>query len=124
MLLPRSFEDPCFSATQWPSKLKAILQDLNYTLLECPQCTLIYQQYAWENHEASVVYGRFENTEDLDRPTPIEPLAHKAEDAMIMRLLSKEQKPKGFDYGMGPGQWALMAKAYGCEVAGYDIDPR
>ncbi|MEZ5430290.1 MAG: class I SAM-dependent methyltransferase [Verrucomicrobiales bacterium] len=52
-------------------------------------------------------------------------LSHKAEDAMLIRLLHPGKScPKVFDFGMATGEWALMAKAYGSEVWGTDLDPR
>ena len=45
---------------------------------------------------------------------------------MLIRLLhpGEERRPRVLDYGMGSGDWPLMAKAYGSEVWGTDVDPR
>ena len=51
-------------------------------------------------------------------------LAHKAEDAMLVRLLQPEGRPRVFDYGMGEGHWIRMAAAYDAEAWGSDVDPR
>jgi SAM-dependent methyltransferase len=52
-------------------------------------------------------------------------LCHKAEDAILIRLLCRHvTRPRVLDFGMGDGSWALMAKAFGSDVTGLDIDPR
>lgn len=45
---------------------------------------------------------------------------------MLIRLLHPDEKrrPRVLDYGMGSGEWPLMARAYGSEVWGTDVDPR
>ncbi len=58
------------------------------------------------------------------RVSGLSDLAHKAEDAMLVRLLQPEGRPRVFDYGMGEGHWIVMARAYGAEAWGSDVDPR
>jgi SAM-dependent methyltransferase len=53
---------------------------------------------------------------------PLTELAHLAEDAIHIRLLMPEGRPKVLDFGMNRGDWAAMSGAFGCEIWGTDID--
>ncbi|MEM6911661.1 MAG: class I SAM-dependent methyltransferase [Verrucomicrobiota bacterium] len=117
------FTHKCLRDELHPKASKA-LANREFTVIRCQSCGLVYQVVAWEEPEAEWVYTRFSESGDLEKFRPVQHFAHKAEDAMIVRLLFPEIRPKVLDYGMGLGEWARMATAFGCEVFGFDQDPR
>lgn len=92
-----------------------------YHILHCPRCGLRFQELVPGMAEAAVLYaGGAELGAGKARPLP--ELAHLAEDAIHIRLLMPDRRPKVLDFGMNRGDWAAMSGAFGCEIWGTDID--
>lgn len=106
------------------------LRGLDYRVWYVPATDFYFQESVFDDDEEALrrenIASRLaKNTEQNRREYSLTELSHKAEDAMLIRLLHPGKScPKVFDFGMATGEWALMAKAYGSEVWGTDLDPR
>lgn len=91
----------------------------NYTIKYCPSCDFYYQETSLDLEEAKAFYSS--KSAESSRCRKLSEYAHLAEEAMLIRLLFSDRQPAVLDFGMNTGDWALMAKAYGCKVYGSDI---
>jgi SAM-dependent methyltransferase len=105
------------------------LEDVRYVLRRCPECGLVFQQYApagplaerlyegWIDPEKSYeVFERHRNVECFFPPL--------REIADVIRHFGGE--PQGLqllDFGAGWAHWARLARGYGCEVAVTELAP-
>lgn len=95
-----------------------------YVVLHNPAIDFYFQRSVFEqSEEVERRQGIAERRAEI-RALSLSDLAHKAEDAILVRLLQPEARPRVFDYGMGEGHWIVMARAYGSEAWGSDVDPR
>lgn len=102
-----------------------------FTILHNPQINFYFQKWVFDQEEEvqrreAMAKRQATATAAPARLFTLTELSHKAEDAMLIRLLHRgeERRPRVLDYGMGSGEWPQMAKAYGSEVWGTDVDPR
>ena len=105
-------------------KQRERLAERRYVILHNPGIDFYFQRSVFDQEEEvqrrEGIAGKRLETRQLE----LSDLAHKAEDAMLVRLLHLAGRPRVLDYGMGEGHWAVMARAYGSEVWGTDVDPR
>ena len=103
------------------------LNGVNYVLCECDICGMIFQR---DIPNAALMRRLYEQWIDpskvidlRDEEDSLEYYTLHAQE--IMQIISYFNKlPSSlsfFDYGMGLGKWALMAKAFGCESYGADL---
>lgn len=103
------------------------LTDAKYLIAECKSCGLIYQKYIPNNFLMDKLYGKW-----IDPVKVYE--QHRVQDDLqyysgiakeIMQIIASfDTVPSDldfFDFGMGLGQWALMAKAFGCNAFGLEL---
>ncbi len=102
------------------------LYNAKYTLLKCEKCSLIYQKEIPNDYLMSKLY-------ELHNPDEMQKLAQVRKDAdyylaiareitSVMRWLKKSpHELKLLDFGMGWGEWCLMAKAFGCDAVGSEM---
>jgi SAM-dependent methyltransferase len=107
---------------------QGLLSDCSFVILHNPAIEFYFQRWVFDQEDE---VKRRENI--AARSANLKPklyslteLSHKAEDAITIRLLFPEldRPPRVLDYGMATGEWLLMARAYGAEAWGTDIDPR
>lgn len=107
-----------------------ILKTINYTLFECTACSLIYQRAVPTGEMMSWLYeGLIDPEVALTQHKNEEDLAGSANCATeIMQLIdffsTSPSALKLFDFGMGWGRWALMAKAFGCDAYGFEVSDK
>ncbi|MDD5348649.1 MAG: class I SAM-dependent methyltransferase [Chthoniobacteraceae bacterium] len=105
-----------------------LLRGCNFTILHNRRIDFYFQRWVFdlqvEIARRKGLAGPLPTWDAEGKPSTLASLSHKAEDAMLIRLLCEKPRPRVLDYGMATGEWALMAKAYGCESWGTDIDPR
>jgi 2-polyprenyl-3-methyl-5-hydroxy-6-metoxy-1,4-benzoquinol methylase len=103
------------------------LEGASYILCECNVCRLIFQQEIPGDMLLERIYDRW------IAPTP--PLCqrqfhddlnyHASHAQEIMRVIAYFGEPPSslrfLDFGMGWGEWAVMAKAFGCECYGTEL---
>jgi SAM-dependent methyltransferase len=97
----------------------------NYTLVECATCGLIFQLGIPDAELLTRIY----DAEELHDPEAH--LLHRGFAERRGYAFQVEEMLKYFgrqpadvevlDYGMGPGNWLLMARAYGCRVSGAEL---
>jgi 2-polyprenyl-3-methyl-5-hydroxy-6-metoxy-1,4-benzoquinol methylase len=104
------------------------LKGAYYLLVECAKCRLIFQQVIPDDFLLKRLYEHWVNTEGtLARHRTELRVAHYGwwarEILQILAFLGVETPSSAnfFDYGMGWGRWALMAKAYGCNSYGLEL---
>lgn len=103
------------------------LEGLNYTVYFNPEVDFYFQRIVFSEQEEEIRRRQLAstNSSSAERVATLNDLCHKAEDAILIRLLFRNKgRPRVLDFGMGGGEWALLAKAFGAEVWGTDIDPR
>lgn len=98
------------------------LKDVNFTLCECKDCGLIFQKEVPNNYLMERLYGKWlnqknQNTDDVNLYTD-----YALEISIIIAYLHKPPAELSFfDFGLGWGKWALMAKGFGCESYGAEL---
>lgn len=103
------------------------LEGSEYILNECSSCGMIFQKQIPNNHLMDRLYGNWLDPEKTFN-------AHHKKDGLpyyayyaqeIMQMIAYFNKTpselKFFDFGMGWGRWALMAKAFGCDAYGSEL---
>jgi SAM-dependent methyltransferase len=103
------------------------LQGAVYRLQECEDCGLIFQKYIPNDFFMGKLYGEW-----IDQGKLVK--IHHMQDGLalyslyaqeIMQLIAHFKTAPSllniFDFGMGLGQWALMAKAFGCNAFGLEL---
>jgi SAM-dependent methyltransferase len=83
----------------------------------------VFQEAALEPAEAARFYDTGTHVFARQAQASLSTLAHYAQEIILLRLLTRAARPQVLDYGMGWGRWASLAQAYGCEVAGVEINP-
>jgi 2-polyprenyl-3-methyl-5-hydroxy-6-metoxy-1,4-benzoquinol methylase len=115
-----------FYSSQGPIEL-SYLENGNYILEECFVCDLIYQKEIPNDELMERLYeywmdpkGRFDYYEKNAGLKHY--LNYAQEITRVMAYLNKRPSDlKIFDFGMGWGKWALMAKAFGCDAYGSEL---
>ena len=104
------------------------LKGADYVLVECADCRVIFQKMIPDSFLLKRLYERWVNTEGtLARHRAELKVAHfgwwAREILQILAFLGVDTPSSAdfFDFGMGWGRWALMAKAYGCNSYGLEF---
>lgn len=116
----------------WTAKRKwgKLLAGRDYRIWHHPGIDFYFQESVFDDEEEAVRREKIASRLAAQptgepRGLSLTELSHKAEDALLIRLLHPDKpRPRVFDFGMATGEWSLMAKAYGAEVWGTDLDPR
>lgn len=105
------------------------LDGAQYILQECSSCELIYQRFIPNNEltfrlyekwiDPKVVYEMYERSYPLSYYTYYASIV----EAIINHFGKNPGQLKVLDFSMGWGNWARMAKAFGCEVYGTELSP-
>jgi len=102
------------------------LRDAHYTLLRCEGCDLIYQKEIPDDGFMSRLYALHNPDEMLSTAQAKKDvdyyMAIAREIAFIVHWLKKKPHELDvLDFGMGWGEWCLMAKAFGCNAVGSEM---
>ena len=103
------------------------LENANYILDECNECGLIFQKEIPNDELMERLYEywmdpklRFEYHQKMDDLNHYQYYAREI--TQLIALFKKSPSElKFFDFGMGWGKWALMAKAFGCDSYGSEL---
>jgi 2-polyprenyl-3-methyl-5-hydroxy-6-metoxy-1,4-benzoquinol methylase len=98
----------------------------NYILCECVRCGLIFQKDIPNSTLTKRLYDIWIDPEKAFQRQKQKGLDYYSSCAQeIMRIISFLDKPPAsltfLDFGMGWGEWALMAKAFGCDSYGTEL---
>ena len=103
------------------------LADASYVLCECDKCHAIFQRYIPGETLMERIYEHWIDPQkarvDDHEGGDLQRFAKYAQEIMqIVAFLGKTPSSLDlFDYGMGWGRWALMAKAFGCNSYGTEL---
>ena len=106
------------------------LGDACYVLVECAVCGLIFQSEILNAELMGKLYGSWIDPDKVFRLECEESgyqrsAAHAREIERLLALLGKAPSSlRLLDFGMGWGQWARMAKAFGCDCYGFELCSR
>jgi SAM-dependent methyltransferase len=100
------------------------LEESAYILCECKNCRLIFQRDIPNNIFMKKLYEHWiEPFEHHDQETDFSDYTSNAQE--IMQVISYfEKNPSSlcfFDFGMGHGRWALLAKGFECQSYGTEL---
>lgn len=104
-----------------------VLQDCDYVLDECDRCGLIFQRFIANNDLMTTLYEQWLDPQiDFDANQQQHNLAYYVgiSQEIMMVIDYFKRRPSElvfFDFGMGWGSWARLAKAMGCESYGHDL---
>ncbi|MGI9473006.1 MAG: class I SAM-dependent methyltransferase [Rubripirellula sp.] len=103
------------------------LQDADFTLCECSSCNLIFHESILNDATMEVLYEKWIDPQQaLEQKTSANDLGlymdHAREIPALIAYFEKLPADLSFfDFGMGWGEWALMAKGFGCKSSGTDL---
>lgn len=105
------------------------LDGASYILSECEHCGLIFQTEIPDDFLTERLYEHWINPEIVFQRQQQHKLKYYSSFAQeIMQIISLLGKTPSslqvLDFGMGWGKWALMAKAFGCNVCGTELSSR
>jgi SAM-dependent methyltransferase len=129
-LVDLPYEDPAlenvFSSHYHKPPDTSPLRGFRYLLLACEDCGLAYQCDVPGPAFLPVLYDQWISPENLERAQQSRTLKQSslmaAEVHFLIRCLGmKPGDIRVLDYGMGWGEWANVARAYGCQAAGADL---
>jgi SAM-dependent methyltransferase len=106
------------------------LEEAQYVLEECLDCNLIYQKQIPNDQLMFRLYEKWLDPQRVfEKFEHSYPLSYYADYARVIHDVAayKDRLPatlKVFDFAMGWGNWAVMAKAFGCDVYGSELSPR
>jgi len=97
-----------------------------YSLSNCLNCDLIFQRYIPNDNLMKIIYEEWiDPKKALSDNFNNNNLFYSYYSMEIMRIIAFLKKPsstlKIFDFGIGWGKWALMAKAFGCDAYGSEL---
>lgn len=103
------------------------LEGANFTLIECPDCGVIYQKHIANDALMARLYDRW-----ID-PEKVFAVIDGKQDAAYFMSLAKQvanvvtwfrklpSELSCLDFGMGWGHWCRIARGFGCDVAGVEL---
>lgn len=103
-----------------------LMKDQIYSLQECSNCSLIYQKNILDNEGMELLYNEWIDpniVKNIERDIQMELFAtHTSEILKILTLFNREPSLLKFlDFGMGWGQWLMVAKSFGINTWGSEI---
>ena len=105
----------------------ALLGNAQFTLDECLECGLIYQRFIPNDELMRILYDVWldpaTDYESTEMAYPVQMYVAIAQEitTLIAYLDMRPSQLRFFDFGMGWGKWAIMAKAFGCQSYGHDL---
>jgi 2-polyprenyl-3-methyl-5-hydroxy-6-metoxy-1,4-benzoquinol methylase len=101
------------------------LQGGVYILEQCSQCKLVYQKQIPDEQLTEMVYSGDDLPDVMKYKSQFKIAIYTQNLLSLLELYKKEnRKPVLLDFGMGWGSWAQIARAFGCEVYGFEISER
>ena len=103
------------------------LQGAHYTLVECPECGMIYQKHIGDDATMERLYDRWiDPLKAFAIYDGVHPPAHFIELGRqignVLEVLGKNPREVScLDFGMGWGHWCRVARGFGCQVWGTEL---
>jgi hypothetical protein len=104
----------------------ACLKDFDYELVRCRNCQLGYQRAIPGPELLAEIYEHWvppSERERLQREYTLEDYCYFAEQVqfLVRTLGQRPYSLRVLDFGLGWSEWASMARAFGCQVAGSEL---
>lgn len=105
-----------------------VLQNTDFSLLECKQCDFVFQEFIPDDEVMKILYSEWINSEYTRIRNNQFGLQYFKEIGLeIFSLVKYFKKPphtlKFLDFGMGWAKWIMMAKSYGIQAYGIELAP-
>ena len=102
------------------------LKEALYSLIECTNCGLVYQEFIPNDDLMYRLYEKWIDPDKVKEEHERFPLwYYENYSKQLINLLSYFNKTPNeiqcLDFGMGWGNWCLMAKAFGCKAYGMEL---
>lgn len=106
-----------------------VLDGGTFSVVECTGCGLIFQHMLPSDEILAELYGNWLGRNDplapSKPPMPLDYYTYLAQEVMqliafLQKRHGRERRLRFLDYGMGWGNWAVMAQAFGVEVFGVE----
>jgi 2-polyprenyl-3-methyl-5-hydroxy-6-metoxy-1,4-benzoquinol methylase len=116
-----------YFASQYQGRAELVsLQGLSYELARCCDCRLAFQRMVPGGKLLNEIYERWilpSERERLHAQYTLHDYRYLAEQVqfLVQHFGRSPHSIRTFDFGMGWGEWAAMAKAFGCQVAGAEL---
>ena len=128
-LYHESYESPAlrgFVEGYYHLKLPEGLHGVDYELARCSRCQLAYQRMVPGEQALVELYDKWippDTREILRAANTLEHYRYYADEVvfLIQQLGLPPHSIHVLDYGLGWGEWARMASAFGCNVAGVEL---
>jgi 2-polyprenyl-3-methyl-5-hydroxy-6-metoxy-1,4-benzoquinol methylase len=106
-----------------------LMKEVEYQLCECNNCGLIFQRNCFSEEFMGQIYQQRSLAPEVQARDSVKQLHKSAFYAgevvtMIKMLKRNPENIDALDFGMGWGHWCSMARAYGCNVFGFDVSER
>lgn len=114
------------------ARQRAALQGASFVIRRCDGCSLIYQEEIPNDQLLADLYGNWLGKNDPlaphKPPMPMDYYTYMAQEVMqivafLQRRHGTSRRLRFLDFGMGWGNWAQMAAAFGVEVYGVELSP-
>jgi len=104
----------------------ASLGNFDYEVVRCVRCGLAYQRAVPTDELATRIYEEWilpTEKDRLHRERELNDYRYMAEQVqfIVLHFGLKPSQLRVLDFGMGWAEWASMARAFGCEVAGSEL---
>jgi hypothetical protein len=102
------------------------LTEFHYELVRCGNCQFAYQQTIPDDPLVAQIYDVWippTEKERIRRERTLDDYRYMAEgvEFVIQHFGFRPYELRALDFGMGWAEWASMARAYGCQVAGSEL---
>jgi len=100
------------------------LQKAKYVLIQCNECEAIYQKYIPNTEFMKRIYEKWLSLKSIKASSRIDTKKKERiiqEISELKLILKKKHKLTFLDYGMGNGEWCLIAKTLGINIYGLEL---
>lgn len=124
-LLSVSYADPAMAWLESDPRFAAVgpgLREQAFALRCCRDCTLLFQRTVLSDRGVDRFYQRAGDQPGSAPYLDLRSRAHMAQEAILLRLMSPQREPRVLEFGAGWGRWAEIARAFGCDVRGIEVN--
>lgn len=105
---------------------KEIFEGINYTILKCKSCGMLYQEYILSEENMFLLYESWISAEEsLNKKKYADSNLFARYSSEILRIFNfinkKPHEIRVLEYGMGWGYWLRLAQAFGLNVTGVEL---
>ena len=104
--------------------LTQYLKNEYFSVHQCMNCGLSYQDLVLEENEVSKIYSSENEAAIYDQVHnhSLHAYVHLTEEILLLRQINQAREITTLDFGCSWGRWSAMAQAFGCRVFGFEVD--